>query len=768
MATLAFAEPASGQVDIETNTVLRSNDALSTVEGPVLQPWLSTKLAGSAPGELVRVFVHAEDAAHLVDAKEAILGNGLEPVTTWAAIGVAVGVGTPEQIRAVAATDGVQYVEGDRRLEYTLDTSHEATRGDVARKTFTDGAGREIDGSGTSIAVVDSGIDGTHPMFQWPEGAAKEGSKVARNLENVCALGDFDGQFNANCLVDEPTNNTDTNSAGGHGTHVAGIAAGVDVTLPDGREMHGAAPGAELVGISTGNALVLFGTNVGLNWILQNHENPCAGNLPTRPQVCEPIVSTNHSYGPIGGGEYDPNGATAKFQDALVAEGIVTSWAAGNDGGDGTSDMVSPYAKSPNPGVLGVASYDDANTGTRNGAVSSFSSRGENGDPTSYPDISAPGSNITSACRPTLPICQSAEYLDYGTISGTSMATPHLAGIVAQLRQADAAITPAEIEDVLEDNAHKFTDGANYESDPRNSDDTTSFDKGHGLVDVAEAVAKVLGVSAPPADDDTTCTSSGPQLTDAQGDALGFDPETTETNEPSLDIRTGFVTANVDNDVTFHLTVDDLRSTPPSGAEGEYFEYFFDYGGSTYSIELSRSAVRGETVELRDSQENFIATLEGSFDVEADEITATVPAGALVPAVGNGATFAGFEIIAWRLEGALLLRADDAIGLCSYEVGGGDEDAAENNPPIATADISPDEPRAKQPVMFDGSDSTDPDGDALTYRWDFGDGNQANGVTVQHVYAKPGRYVVTLTVRDGNGGVDRDRSILKIRGQGNE
>ena len=235
-----------------------------------------------------------------------------------------------------------------------------------------------------------------------------------------------------------------------------------------------------------------------------------------------------------------------------------------------------------------------------------------------------------------------------------------------------------------------------------------------------------------------------------------------------MDIRTGFVTANVDNDVTFHLTVDDLRSTPPSGAEGEYFEYFFDYGGSTYSIELSRSAVRGETVELRDSQENFIATLEGSFDVEADEITATVPAGALVPAVGNGATFAGFEIIAWRLEGALLLRADDAIGLCSYEVGGGDEDAAENNPPIATADISPDEPRAKQPVMFDGSDSTDPDGDALTYRWDFGDGNQANGVTVQHVYAKPGRYVVTLTVRDGNGGVDRDRSILKIRGQGNE
>ncbi|MBA3309544.1 MAG: S8 family serine peptidase [Nocardioidaceae bacterium] len=268
-------------------------------------------------------------------------------MTTWDAIGVAVGVGTPEQIRAVAATEGIEYVEGDQRLEYTLDTSHQATRGDVARETFTDAQGRPIDGSGTSIAVVDSGIDGTHPMFQWPESSGKEGSKVTRNLENVCLLGDFDGQFTGACLVDEPTNNTDTNSAGGHGTHVAGIAAGVDVTLPDGRQLHGAAPGAELVGISTGNALVLFGTNVGLNWILEHHENPCEGNLPTRPQVCDSIISTNHSYGPIDGGEYDPNSATAKLQDALVAEGIVNNWAAGNDGGDGSEDMVSPYAKSP-------------------------------------------------------------------------------------------------------------------------------------------------------------------------------------------------------------------------------------------------------------------------------------------------------------------------------------------------------------------------------------------------------------------------------------
>ena len=63
------------------------------------------------------------------------------------------------------------------------------------------------------------------------------------------------------------------------------------------------------------------------------------------------------------------------------------------------------------------------------------------------------------------------------------MATPHIAGIVAQLFEKDPAATPADVERALEVGAHKFTDGAAYETDPRGNG-TTSFDKGHGLVDV--------------------------------------------------------------------------------------------------------------------------------------------------------------------------------------------------------------------------------------------------------------------------------------------
>ena len=82
----------------------------------------------------------------------------------------------------------------------------------------------------------------------------------------------------------------------------------------------------------------------------------------------------------------------------------------------------------------------------------------------------------------------------YAELSGTSMAAPHISGIVAQLYQVNPGLTPAQIEDVLEDSAYKFVfdprddfDGT-YQADPFNPNDTSSFDKGHGIVDVVAAV----------------------------------------------------------------------------------------------------------------------------------------------------------------------------------------------------------------------------------------------------------------------------------------
>jgi serine protease AprX len=124
-------------------------------------------------------------------------------------------------------------------------------------------------------------------------------------------------------------------------------------------------------------------------------------------------------------------------------------------------------------------------------------------EPATWPDISAPGEKIVGACRAYLLICSSGlkpqsgpgllDVGSYNTISGTSMAAPQIAGIVALLFQANPTATPAEIEDVLKSTALRYSDGAPYQQMGGYS---TSFDKGAGLVD-AVAAAKALGAQSP-------------------------------------------------------------------------------------------------------------------------------------------------------------------------------------------------------------------------------------------------------------------------------
>ena len=239
--------------------------------------------------------------------------------------------------------------------------------------------------------------------------------------------------------------------------------------------------------LSTGAVLFIIGADAALNWVLENHEAPCGAGVPAAQ--CPPIKVTNNSYGPSGGGEFDPGSATVKLQRALAAEGVLTVWANGNDGGDGSESLSNPPGTDPTGGVISVASYNDLGTGTRDGEVSEFSSRGAADDVSTYPDISAPGDTITSSCRIYLPICTTGldpvDGGNYNTISGTSMAAPHIAGIVAQLFQASPGATAAQVEDAIKSTAHKYTFGAPYVAGPGGT--TTSYDKGTGLVDVVAA-----------------------------------------------------------------------------------------------------------------------------------------------------------------------------------------------------------------------------------------------------------------------------------------
>jgi subtilisin family serine protease len=185
----------------------------------------------------------------------------------------------------------------------------------------------------------------------------------------------------------------------------------------------------------------------------------------------------------------------------MVADGIVVSWAAGNDGGDGSADAVNPYAKNPTRGVLSVANYDDTGDATRDGSLDPSSSRGRATDPNreDWPDVAAPGTNIISTGAKTGTIVPTGTEISYEpyytTATGTSMASPAVCGVAALLLQANPSLTPADVEDVLEDHAHQFTTDGGYVADPNNSTTGTNFGAGHGLVDAIASLAdpRVLG-----------------------------------------------------------------------------------------------------------------------------------------------------------------------------------------------------------------------------------------------------------------------------------
>jgi serine protease AprX len=455
--------------------------------GAPLSQTLAAALGAADAALPMTVLVHGVD---LAAADAATRAAGLTQVTRFRRIGVVAATGTAAQVRAVRALPGVTYVEGNDPIEFFASSGTAATRSRLAQQTLTGANGAPLDGTGVSVAVIDSGIDPTHPAFRGADGK----TRVVRSLKGVCLTEETP---TASCLVDVPTFlDTDLLSLGGHGTHVNGIAAGANYTMAGGT-VGGSAPGAKIVSLSVGAAILIIGADSALNWVLENHAAPCGAGVPAT--TCPPIKVVNNSYGPSGGGAFDPNSATVKIQRQLAAEGVVTVWANGNDGGDGSANLANPPGTDPTPGILSVASYNDLGTGTRDGAVSDFSSRGAAADQATWPDISAPGENILSACRLYLPICATGlqpvngpGLLDLGTynvISGTSMATPQITGIVAQLFQANPSASPGDIENALKSTAYRFTSGAAYQ---QAGPYLSSYDKGTGLVDVV-AAATALG-----------------------------------------------------------------------------------------------------------------------------------------------------------------------------------------------------------------------------------------------------------------------------------
>ena len=762
---LAIPAPSTGATTLTTPVV-------QTVAAPILQPSLQTHLAAVSTTTATRVLVQA--GGNLIAAQDAVRGAGLRLESSLDRIGIAVAIGTPLSITRLGSAPGVTRVDwADEQVQYFSNTSHTATRAvpvqDGAYDVTGDGAGDAFDGAGFSVAIVDSGIDGTHPMFQ-----TENGSKVRKNVKLLCsdALPILTGDYAIAdaCAVDATAvNDTDTPSMGGHGTHVAGIAGGLRVTDAAGRHLRGAAPGANLIGVSGGQTLSVYGGTLGMYWVLMHHADPCGDGS------CPAVVSVNNSWGPAGGGSFSATAPQVLVQRQLVAEGVTVVWAAGNDGGDGSSSVVNPYSQDPTPGILSVANYDDAGSGSRDNALDSSSSRGLNGTVATYPDLSAPGAMITSACRVYLPVCGTGLDTadpDYNTISGTSMASPHIAGYVADLQQAALEttghlLTPGAIEDLMVDTAHQFG-SRTWETDLRNADSTTatSFDAGHGLVDMTAALARLTGqdLQAPTG---PTCPVDG-RFTDPVGDATSVLGQSTPLpSEAPLDVvESWFSSDPATNDVTFHWRVADLPATPGgTEGEGEYFDFNFSLGGGGYYLGATRTVSEGESFVLgrfETTRTSLASGLAGSFNPDTDEIQVTLPAGLVASVVAGAPTLApgeqlgGFQIVSRRSLVLLVPDADTATAGCGYTVGAEHVVPVNTAPEITGASVTGQNKvlRAGQALTFLAS-ATDADGDFLTYTWSFGDGATGVGALLEHAVSAGGTYTATVTVSDGTESVSR-------------
>ncbi|MGY0693482.1 S8 family peptidase [Virgibacillus sp. FSP13] len=295
----------------------------------------------------------------------------------------------------------IKKVYYDRKITTLLDVASPTINSDQLKKSgYT--------GKDVTIAVVDTGI--------YPHN-------------------DLEGRIIG--FKDFVQNKSEPYDDNGHGTHCAGDAAS-DGAASNGL-YQGPASDASLVGVKVLNKMgsgSLSTVIAGIDWCIQNQS-----------QYNINVLSLSLGSDAQESAEDDP---VVKAVEEAWNNGIVVCVAAGNSG-PSSETIASPGIS---PKVITVGAANDKNTADRSDdIVANFSSRGPTIDGLMKPDLLTPGANIISLRSPR-------SYLDktnagarvdsnYFSLSGTSMATPICAGVVAQLLQNNSNLTPDQVKEQL-------------------------------------------------------------------------------------------------------------------------------------------------------------------------------------------------------------------------------------------------------------------------------------------------------------------------------
>ncbi|HET6806865.1 MAG TPA: S8 family serine peptidase [Frateuria sp.] len=435
-----------------------------------LDPQLVDQMNASPTAPLEVVISYKQSGPVTADQLAVLKSLGITQGLTMHTLPIAGALATPTEIRALAQRDDVVSIYANRRLRY-LDAEANGLSG--AGRTVANPADfhRAIpfSGKGVTVEINDSGIDATHMDLQY-------GPHVVQNTQAVTNLAAYDTMLPVTYLEGIP--NTDAGS--GHGTHCAGIVGGTGARSNG--LYRGVAPGADLVGYGSGAVLLVLDAVGGLDYAATNQFS-----------YDNPIRVVSNSWG--SSGKFDPADPVNIASYELYKRGIVSVFAAGNDGPG--EDTHNPYAQAP--WVISVGASE------KNGVLTDFSSRGKRGESGTFsmpdgkqwtyrnePTIVAPGVSIISTrdSTGTLPALAAEEdaatidpaYLPFYTVmSGTSMATPHVAGIIALMLEANPSLTPAQVRDIIERTATNMTGRLAWEA-------------GAGHINAYTAVAEAAGV----------------------------------------------------------------------------------------------------------------------------------------------------------------------------------------------------------------------------------------------------------------------------------
>lgn len=365
----------------------------------------------------VRVIMRVSGGDNVEPAMTAMEREGVEHAATIAeGLPLVVADVTPEQLDALAEADIYDLIVEDYIARPVL-----AQSGPLVGAPETWALGGR--GAGQGVAILDTGVDASHPFLagRVVAEACFSTTSAASGARSVCPNGES-SQIGAGAAAP-------CDAAGcEHGTHVAGIAAGRSDAFS------GIAPDADIIAIQVFSR---FEDRAG-------GPAPCRGSGQASPCIASfssdqiralahvltlagqrPVASVNMSLG---------GGRSAAACDADLAKGVIDQLRAMNvltviaSGNDGFPDAVS------RPGCISTAVTVGATT--KQDAVAPFSNRGP------LVDLLAPGVNINSSVTGG----------GFAAFSGTSMATPHVAGAFAALRSLRPAATADELETALTGN----------------------------------------------------------------------------------------------------------------------------------------------------------------------------------------------------------------------------------------------------------------------------------------------------------------------------